>query len=231
MTVTKQLYQLQEIDLEIEAEEQTLSRKASQLGDRQVLDDAQTNLTSEQQRLDELRRQQHDAEWEVDDILSKIATAEGQLYDGKITNPKELSSLQHEVNTMKAMSDQLENKALEIIDRVEAAEKSLVTANDGFKELEAEWHHQQQQLSDDIEKIKSRLADLKQTRQQLVEEIEPQAVALYEQIKKQKKQAVAKVEQGICRVCRISLPASDLQRARGGNPVPCGSCGRILFLP
>ena len=38
MAVTKQLYQLQEIDTEIESEEQTLSQKASQLGDRQALE-------------------------------------------------------------------------------------------------------------------------------------------------------------------------------------------------
>ena len=40
MAITKQLYQLQEIDLEIESEEQALSQKTSQLGDRQVLDNA-----------------------------------------------------------------------------------------------------------------------------------------------------------------------------------------------
>jgi len=231
MGIAKQLYQLQEIDLEIESEEQSLSQKVSQLGERQALDSTQGKIASEQQRLDELRHQQHSAEWEVDDILSKIAAAEQQLYGGKITNPKELSSLQHEVNTMKAKNDHLENKALEIIDRVEATEKSVAAASNGFKKMEDEWHRQQQQLSDGIEKLKSRLADLRQKRQQLSEEIESQAVELYEKIRQQKKPPVARVEQGICHVCRISLSASELQRARSGNPIQCGSCGRILLLP
>jgi len=230
MTVTKQLYQLQEIDTEIESAKQALSQKTSQLGNRQALENAQSQLASEQQRLDELRRQQHAAEWEVDDMLSKIAAAENQLYGGKITNPKELSSLQHEVNTMKAKSDQLENKALEIIDQVEAAEKSVTAATSELKKMDDDWQSLQQQLSDEIEQLKSRLADLKQKRQQLSEEIDSQAVTLYEKIKQQKKPPVAKVEQGICRVCRISLSASELQRARSGQPVQCGSCGRILFL-
>ena len=231
MGITNQLYKLQEIDLEIEHEEQTLSQKSSQLGDRQVLDNAQNKLNMEQKQLEELKHQQHDAEWEVDDILSKIAAAEEQLYGGKITNPKELSNLQHEVSTFKTKSDLLETRALEIIDQVEAAEKSLAAASSEFKKLEEEWYQQQQQLSDDMEKLKSRLTDLKQKRQQLVEEIEPQAVELYEKIRQQKKPPVAKVEQGICHVCRISLSASELQRIRSGNPIQCGSCGRILFLP
>jgi len=230
MTVTNQLYQLQEIDLEIESEVQSLHQKSSQMGERQALDNAQSQLASEQQQLDELRRQQRAAEWEVDDMLSKITAAEERLYSGKITNPKELSSLQHEVGTMKAKSNYLENRALEIIDRVEAAEKSVATATSEFKKLEDEWQRQQHQLSDDIEQLKSQLTDLKQKRQQLSEEIESQAVALYEKIRQQKKPPVAKVEQGICRVCRISLSASELQRARSGQPVQCGSCGRILFL-
>jgi predicted nucleic acid-binding Zn-ribbon protein len=230
MSITKQLYQLQEIDLEIESEDQSLNEKTSQLGERQVLDNAQSRLSSEEQRLDELRHQQHDAEWEVDDILSKIAIAEEKLYGGKITNPKELSSLQHEVITMKAKSDQLENRALEIIDLVEAGEKRVAAATSELKKLEEEWQRQQQRLSDEIELLKSRLADLRQKRQQLSEEIESPAVALYEKIRQQKKPPVAKVEQGICRICRISLSASELQRVRSGQPVQCGSCGRILFL-
>ena len=136
MPITKQLYQLQEFDLEIEAEEQTLEQKTGQLGDRQTLDIAQDKLNTQKQLLEELRRQQHDAEWEVDDISSKITAAEEQLYGGKITNPKELSSLQQEVNTFKTKSDQLETKALEIIDQVEVAEKELADATSDFKKLE-----------------------------------------------------------------------------------------------
>ena len=230
MGITNQLYQLQEIDLEIEAEEQALNQKSSLLGDRQVLDDAQDKLTLEQQSLEELRRQHQTAEWEVDDLLSKIAAVEEQLYGGKITNPKELSSLQHEANMMKAKSDELENRALEIIDQVEEAEKSVATAVSDFQKLEEEWHRQQQQLSEEIAQLKSRLSNLKRKRQQLADEIEAEALMLYERIRQQKRPPVAKVEQGICRVCRISLSASELQRARSGYPVQCGSCGRILFI-
>ncbi len=230
MAITRQLYQLQELDTEIEHEEQTLNQKVSQLGDRQTLDSAQSRLASEQQRLEELKRQHHDAEWDVDDLLSKIAAAEEKLYGGKITNPKDLSGLQHEVTTMKTRSDQLENKALEIIDRLEAAEKSVATATSDYQKMEDEWHRQQQQLSNDIEQIKTSLADLKQKRKQLSEQIDPPAIALYEKIRQQKNQAVAKVEQGICHACRISLSASALQRARSGQPVQCSTCGRILFI-
>jgi predicted nucleic acid-binding Zn-ribbon protein len=230
MAITKQLYQLQELDIELEQTEQSLSLKTGQLGKREALDNAQSRLTSERQHLEKLKHERHDAEWEVDDLLNKIAAAEKQLYGGRITNPKELSSLQHEINAMKARSDQLENKALAIIEQAETAEQSVAAASSECEKLEEEWLRQQQQLTDEIEVLKKNLADLTEKRQQLVEQIEPPAVELYERIRQQKKQAVAKVEQGICRACRISLSASALQKARSGQPVQCGSCGRILFI-
>jgi predicted nucleic acid-binding Zn-ribbon protein len=230
MAVTRQLYQLQELDTRIEQEESSLTIKSAQLGKREALDDAQSRLATAQQRLKELNKKRHDAEWEVDDLLSKIAAAEKQLYGGKITNPKELSSLQHEVNTMKNRNDQLETKALEAIDQMENAEKEVAALTRDCRKLEEEWHIQQKQLDEDIEKLNVSLAELSQQRGQLAAQIDEPAINLYERIRQEKKQAVAKVEQGICRACRISLSASVLQKARSGQPVQCGTCGRILFI-
>ena len=231
MSIAKQLYQLQEVDLEIEANEQALHRLVSQLGENRAVVEAQTKLTSEQRRLDELKHQQRSAEWEIDSLVSKITAAEEQLYSGRIKNPKELTNLQHEVDILKAKRDQLENKALEIMDQVELAEANVAATGNEFNKLEAEGHRQQQQLSTDIEALKSKLSDLSQKRQLMSAEIDPQAVVVYDKLRQQKGQAVAKVEQGICRGCRISLPFNELQQARSGNLVQCSSCGRILFLP
>jgi predicted nucleic acid-binding Zn-ribbon protein len=230
MSVVKQLYQLQEVELEIESNEQALAQIASQLGESQAVVRARTKLKLEQQHLEELRRQQHAAEWEIEDLVSKLTTAEGKLYSGRIKNPKELTNLQHEVDGLRVRRDQLEDKALAIMDRVELSTTSVDTLSNELKTLEAEWHSQQQQLSTNMEQLKTTLSDLKHKRQLLSVKIDPQAIELYQGLKKQRRQAVAKVEQGICRGCRISLPTTELQRARGDSLVQCSSCGRILFL-
>jgi predicted nucleic acid-binding Zn-ribbon protein len=230
MEITRQLYRLQELDIEIEKTEQSLALKADRLGKRETLDATAEKLVVARHRLEELKHQRHDAEWQVDDLLSKIKATEEQLYGGKVTNPKELANLQHEVNTLKSRSDNLEDKALDIIELVEAAEKEVATTEREYNTIKAEWRLQQKQLAGEIEKLQAALSHIKQERARLAGEIDSSALALYEKIRQQKKQAVAKVEQGICRACRISLSASALQRARGGQPVQCGTCGRILFI-
>jgi predicted nucleic acid-binding Zn-ribbon protein len=230
MPVTKQLYELQELDSEIENAHQTLDLKKGEVGKREELDAAQKKLATDQKALEELKHKRREAEAELDDTTSKIRAVEEQLYGGKINNPKELGNLQHEANTMKGLSDQQETRALEAMENAEAAEKALTAATEKFHKLEVEWQQQQKQLKADIESLNKTLAELTEKRKLLVSQIEPEAVDLYEKVRKQKKQAVAKVEQGICRACRISLSASVLQKARGGKPVLCGTCGRILFI-
>jgi predicted nucleic acid-binding Zn-ribbon protein len=230
MPVTKQLYELQEIDTDIESTSQTLVLKTGQLGKREALDAAESTLSAERKRLEELKATRRDTEWQVDDLLNKTAAAEKQLYGGSITNPKELSNLQHEIENLKNLTDPLENKALEIIDQVEGSEKNITKLQADYARLEEDWHRQQTQLAADIELLKKTIAGLQEKRRGLVGQIEPSAVALYEKIRQQKKQAVSKVEQGICGACRISLSASAMQKARSGQPILCGTCGRILFI-
>jgi uncharacterized protein len=230
MPITKQLYELQELDTDIEHTSQTLILKTSQLGKRDTLDTAQNVLTTAQKHLADLKHARKDTEFQVDDILSKIAAAEKQLYGGTVKNPKELSNIQHEISNLKSLNDPLENKALEIIEQVEAAEKDIATLTADYAKLEEEWHREQKQIAADIELLKKILADLREKRHLLVEQIEPAAVTLYDKVRLQKKQAVSKVEQGICRACRLSLSASALQKARSGQPVLCSTCGRILFI-
>ena len=230
MSVVSQLYQLQEVDLELESNEQALERIAGQIGESQAVVSTRNKITREEEGLEELKRQQQSVEWEIDDITGKLTSVEEELYSGRIGSPKELTSLQQEIEALKAKRNQLEDRALEIMDRVELATKGIAKLNGELKQLEAEWQSQQQKLSAQLEQVKSTLSDLEQKRQVLAGGIDSQVIKVYQQLKKQKGTAVARVEQGVCRGCRISLPVSELQSTRSGNLVRCGSCGRILFL-
>lgn len=230
MSVARQLYQLQEIDLAIESTERALKHVASQLGESGEVVKVQQQLDSEKQRLEDLKHQQQSAEWEIDDVVTKLAAAEETLFSGRVRNPKELTNLQHEVDGLKSRRDQMEEKALEVIERVEQSEASVAKTSHQLETLTADWQHQQKQLAEERERLKAALADLGGKRQLLAGEIEPQAVEFYQGLKEDKGMAVARVEQGICRGCRISLPTTELQQARGGKLVQCSSCGRILFL-
>ncbi len=229
MSVARQLYQLQGVDLELESSEQALARITGQLGESQTVVTAQNEFAREQQRLEELKRQQHSAEWEIDDLTVKLAAIEEKLYSGRIRNPKELANLQHEVDGLRARRSQLEDKALEIMELASVTEARVANLGNELGTLEDEWHREQEELLAELERYKAIIADLKQKRQSLLSGIDSSAVDVYRQVKKQKGRAVAKVEHGACRGCGISLSTAQLQQAKGARLVRCSNCRRILF--
>jgi hypothetical protein len=231
MGIAKQLNQLQEIDLEIEASERTLARIIYELADDKALRNASEKLEQEQKRLEELRKKQHSAEGDIEDISAKLAVGNESLFSGRIRVPKELSSLQQEVESLKVRRGQMEEKALKIIEEVEQAEASVTRLAGELASLRTEWQRRREELTAEMERVKAALSDLKSQRQTAATGIPAQAISLYQELRKGKVTAVVKVEQGICRGCRISLPVTEQQRVKSGDLVRCGSCGRILFMP
>ncbi len=230
MSVTSQLYQLQELDLELISSQQTAERITGQLGESKTVIEARNKLDSERKLLDELTARQHSVEWETDDLNSKLAKVEEDLYSGRIRNPKELTDLKHESDLLKTQRAQLEEKILELMEQVEGATGDVTASDAELNRLEADWQSQQGQLSTDLEQLKTVIATLQEKRRLLTARIDTAAVETYQALTKQRGTAVARVEGGLCNGCRISLPVSEMQQVRTGKLVRCGSCGRILFL-
>jgi predicted nucleic acid-binding Zn-ribbon protein len=230
MSVAKRLYELQEVDLALEAQELALKQIVSQLGESQAVLGARSKLASEEQRLEEMGHKQHSLEWEIDDITTKITKAEEELYSGRVGNPKELANLQHEIEALKAKRSELEDGTIEVMEQVEEARVGIDTLKSELKTLETEWQTQQGKLKADKERLEAELVSLKQKRESVSSQVDSGAVDFYLGLKKQKGTAVARVEQGVCRGCRISLSNAEIQRARVGDLIQCSSCGRILFL-
>ena len=231
MVIARQLFQLQEVDLEIESDEKALNGIVVRLGDNRIILEAQGKVTTAEQQLGELRKHQRAAERETEDLAVKLATEEGKLYSGRIQNPKELANLQHEVELIKEKRSRLDDGVLVVMDEVERAENGLAAAAAALQKLEAAWNKEQKELTTEAAVLRLKLAGLAQKRQSLSSGIETPVVGAYDKLRKQKGQAVVRVEQGVCRGCRISLPSSDMQQVRSGNLLHCSSCGRILFLP
>jgi len=231
MTIARELFELQEIDLEIESNEQAVREMTSRLGESEALRQAKSELASAREHLEELGRRQRDLEGEIADTGARLTRTEDQMYSGRTTNPKELTGLQQEAGILKARRSELEDRAVEVIEQAEAAAARAAALTEGLDKLTAQWQAEQEQLGKDIAERQQRLTGLKAKRASLAAAIEPAALAVYHDLRKRRGTAVAGVEQGICRGCRISLSSSQMQRVRSGGLIECTSCGRILFLP
>ena len=230
MTLAKSLYDLQQLDLNIQKEQETLDEISSQLGESEALLKARTELLAEQERLAGMEKQQRDAEWEIEDLRGSITKLNDKLYGGKTKNPKELVSLEKEKELFKAKLGQKEDNLLDLMAETETSQDKIKTDSERLKKLEVDWQREQKELTQRQAEVKGRLSELSRKRQAMASEIDPQTLALYDSIKQRKGQAVVKVSQGRCHGCHLNLSMNEWQRARAGALIQCSSCGRILYL-
>jgi predicted nucleic acid-binding Zn-ribbon protein len=230
VSVAKKLFQLQQIDIDAQNKQRNLEDVQGRLTENTVLTSAMAELKRKEDNLAHLQKRQHEMEWGVDDLRSMIDQIREKLYSGKLKNPKELVGLEHEIGTMQSSLKQKEDDLLNVMGEVEETQGDIKTQRKQVKKLEVDWRQEQKILTESEADINAQINDLKQVRESLTKSIPSADLKLYEGLKARKLQAVVKVEQGMCRGCRLTLSMSEWQRAKAGGVVQCGSCGRILYV-
>jgi predicted nucleic acid-binding Zn-ribbon protein len=228
----KQLYGLQQIDLDIDRAIEALQQIQAKLSDNAELSQAKAELERENGELHEMEKRQHTAEWEIDDLRAKIEPLKKKLYGGSVKNPKELMSLQEEVEHLNKRINEKEDSALDLMSEVESMHKGTAKTKQQVEELEKRWHEKETTLLAERSELEAQLADAKGRREASAATIDRADLDLYEYLRAgRRKPTVAKVEQGRCQGCRITLPVNKLQQVRARRSlVQCDSCERILFL-
>ena len=232
MSMSKLLYELQEIDLEIEQKKGALAQATAQIGKDDDVVAARSALDVARKRLLDLEHQQKGAEWGVEELEQKIAAEEKKLYDGSVKNPRELMSLQQEVESIKHKCGEREEHLLAVMMDVDAARQDSTQKSGDLQSLETQWREDQERLLREQEELGAVLADLAQKREAFAAQIDADSLSTYGELRRVKQGlAVAKLVQGRCEGCRISLPVSDLQKARAGRKLAtCSNCGRVLYM-
>jgi predicted nucleic acid-binding Zn-ribbon protein len=96
--------------------------------------------------------------------------------------------------------------------------------------LKREWEQRQETFTPRKGDLEIALAEVKGERNRLAEQIDSEALNVYERIRLARGQAVVKVERGRCLGCHITVPTSQWQRAKAGDLIQCNNCSRILYL-
>ncbi len=232
MTTAKNLYALQELDLELERQRVALSTMETRIGDRSGLDEIARSLVHEKTELTKLQVQQKNQDLEAESLRSRLQSVESKLYGGSITSPKEMEGLQSEVNYLKEQLQEADGSLLGTMVELEETQDRVRELEESQSPSEEEWERKQYELIADSDGLRQRIKDLEERRTGMTSLVTSRDLAAYEKLRVSKSgEAVVKVERGLCRGCRMSLPTHQLQKVRmGREAVRCGSCGRILLI-
>lgn len=225
------LYQLQQLDLELErliAEQQALT---SSLQGDSALKKLRAEHDIAQQQLHLGLQAQKEAEWALEELDRRMRMQEQRLYSGVVTNPKELYALQQEVQHLRAQQNRQEEMALEVILATESLQEIANGKAEALRQAEEKWAEINAAGMIRRDQLNVKRQELQANREQFVSDIDTNLLKRYDTLKRTKQgRAVSKVDQNSCQWCRVILTPSELQRVRVSADLQmCSNCGRILY--
>lgn len=226
-------YQLQQLDLEVERATFTAQAINKALEDDTALRAATQAQDAAQQALKQRQQALRTAEQELESLEARLKSHSDRLYGGKVVNPRELGSLQQEVQHLREQRSAQEDRVLEALASAEEAQAEETSCSAQREAIERERQQEQTELRERLRQAETKLAELHQRRQVQAASCDTALLQRYEQIRKIRAgKAVALAEGGTCQWCRVNLTASDMQRLRTSEDIiTCSNCGRMLYLP
>ncbi len=225
------LFHLQQIDDEIRDGKKRLGQIVRLQGADQELLPARERAATAANEFQRLRANQNELNLELKGLISKAKNSERRLYSGAVKNPKELSDLQHEVESLTRRRGILEDEILEIMILSEEAEEEDKDATNSLLRMEAERELELQELESEKTSLIRRINDLNIERKRQIALISPASITSYEDtIRRVGLTAVVLLKGERCGGCQVSVPANLVKAADEGQLIHCDSCGRILAL-
>jgi len=165
----------------------------------------------------------------VDD---KIKHESNRLYGGDITSPKELASIQAELDALRRRKNHLEDQDLEVMERREAVEKDVAALTERTEDLERRLGEATASRDAAAVEISTDLDANTKERAEILPDIPEELLETYEDLRPKKGGvAAASLEGGVCRGCGVALSPMALDAMKRGDPgelVRCENCRRIL---
>jgi predicted nucleic acid-binding Zn-ribbon protein len=175
----------------------------------------------------EVKRMESDVE-----TVRARETKDQRLLDSGSVSPKELTNLQHELESLKRRQSDLEDQELELMERLEDAEKALAIPQSGLEQARADRERAQQLRDDALADIADGTTKHQSTRDEVAAGISAPLLTLYDRIRTQTgSTGAAMLKARQCQGCRIELYGNELSAVRNADPhevVRCENCGRIL---
>ena len=232
MTTIRQLYTLQEVDLDLDRVGLALSQAEEELKTEISIGNLESTLQAEEEQLKDVEAKQSENQMETEIRRERSESLESRLYDGSMINARDLESLQHEAANARRLFEQNEALSLELSIQLEASQTRCAQLSIELTEVKSQWESRRDELNRLVGDLQAERSQYSEQRGLLARQVDQAALRRYETLRKSKGgRAIAKVERDLCQGCRMSLPTQLRQRVKSGRQtVTCSSCGRMLFV-
>ncbi|MGI8880417.1 MAG: zinc ribbon domain-containing protein [Jatrophihabitans sp.] len=181
--------------------------------------------------LKDIATEQSRMEADIDMVRQRETRDQQRLASGGIP-AKELTGLEHELETLKRRQSALEDEALEIMEQRETVETDLTAAQAAEAVVADQRAAAEAERDAAFAEIDAVVRSKQAEREPLAATISADLIAMYDKIRDTRDGVgAAALKQRRCEGCRIELAGSELNAVRAAAPddvVRCDNCRRIL---
>lgn len=205
------------------AEAAALGATRAELADR--LRDAQIAV-------DDLTVEQKKADADVEQVKARRTRDRDRMDQGLITNPKDLSRMQHELESLERRIGNLEDAEIEVMEQLEDAQRTLDELTTQVAEADARLAELDAAREARQTEIDASLAEVAAERGPAIEGMPADLLALYERLRSQKGGVgAAMLRARQCGGCQLTIDNAEIaviRAAPSNEVVRCEECQRIL---
>ncbi len=197
---------------------------------------ARSQLSDDQAAHDAAHAAVRDVEVKMKNLDIDIQTRQNtikRLKDQQFETRKndEFQALANEVKRYEKDVHDLEDKQLDLMEALETTKAAEKVSREKLAITQGHVNEELKQLDERSANIKERITEVKAERASMVAPIDPDGLALYERLSKNKMgTAIVVAENGVCGGCHMKLVISTLASLKGDKSIThCEQCGRILY--
>jgi uncharacterized protein len=230
----RSLIELTELDADIGR----LDHRAKKLAEQERLDvlaaehrDASDKLATLRIALEDLDGEVAKFESEIDSVRQREDRDRSMLDAGNV-NAKQLTELQHELETLQRRQSSLEDAQLEVMQRREELQDEEAAQQRALGELQGSVTEAQVARDQALAEIDAARQTMALRRAQIAGVIDAELVALYERQRALGGPGAGVLQGRRCGACRIEIDRADMSRfaaAADDDVLRCPECGAILL--
>jgi len=189
-------------------------------------------ITAASIEVSDLELDQRKADADVDLVRQRAAKDQQLLDSGSINDAKQLTNLQHELESLARRQNELEDVELEIMERLDDAQRNLNAVRAEHDQVSADLAAATAARNDALAALADEEKVAQAARDGAAQAVPVELITLYDRLRQDNGGiGAAPLHRGRCEGCRMELTPVDIGRIRDAaadEVVRCEECRRIL---
>jgi predicted nucleic acid-binding Zn-ribbon protein len=224
------LIQLQQCDNRIEkilqAKEQGPLRIQKLEDEVRVME---SQFKADEDQIEAFRKDRRVLEREIQELDGKIEKSSTKLT--QVKSNKEYTAALKEIDDLKTIKFQTEEKAIQIMETAEELEQKCKGHKETLKTLKDKCEKDKEEINKDLLDLERNLEALEKERNQLCSDFDQSLLKKYLFLRERKGGlAISSVVTGVCQTCHMGIPPQKFNELiRGSDLMTCPHCNRIIY--